>query len=173
MTIPRLMTGALAALVLAALLAVALGGLLPAEAGSATRASNSGSGSGASDDQSSNAGRGASDEDARRRDHDRETIIRLIPGDAYPSAHGRAKFKDSGGELELEIEAERLRGLVGAQLHFFVGGRFVGRALVDQFGKVALNLDSEDGDAVPASVSQRRVTVKTQDGTLVVGGFFP
>ncbi len=100
---------------------------------------------------------------------------------AFPRAKGRARFRDRGGERELQIEVENLRP--GIQVGFFLDGSALicsggvaCTATVNQFGKARINLNTDggpgvDGTAVPASVSGSTVSVAT-GGTTVAAGTF-
>ena len=103
---------------------------------------------------------------------DRDTIIRLDGSRAYPSANGKAKYANEGGEKEFEVEVEDARSLAGQTLAVIVDGRRVGSLKLNRIGDGELNLNSDEGDQVPTIVSGSRVRVRTSDGTLVVSGRF-
>jgi len=91
---------------------------------------------------------------------------------AFPGADGKARFRDRGGEQELEVEVEDANRLAGTRLRVFVGGRQVGTLRINRFGNGSLNLNSDRGDNVPAVTAGTTVRVRTAGGTLVVSGSF-
>ena len=100
-------------------------------------------------------------------------IISLRPPTAdaaFSRANGEAKFENEGGERELEIEVEDIPA--GTALVFYVGDVEVARATADSFGNARINLNSDRGGVVPASVAGKTVTVKTPEGVVVVTGSF-
>jgi len=46
---------------------------------------------------------------------------------AFPRADGKARFRDRGGQQELEVEVEDANRLAGTRLRVFVGGKQVAR----------------------------------------------
>ena len=100
-------------------------------------------------------------------------IIALRPpttDGAFSRANGEAKFENEGGERELEIEVEDVPP--GTALVFYVGDVEVARATADSFGNARINLNSDRGGIVPASVAGKTVMVRTPDGVVVVSGSF-
>jgi len=105
----------------------------------------------------------------------------LATSTAYPKAKGRARFRDRGGERELQIEVENLRpGLTvtflfdGAPLT--CTGGVACSAVVDGFGNVRINLNTDGGPgvagtSVPASVSGRTVAAAVGGQTVARGTF--
>lgn len=91
---------------------------------------------------------------------------------AFPGADGKARFRDRGGEQELEVEVEDANRLAGARLRVFVGGKQVGTLRINRFGNGSLNLNSDRGDNVPAVNAGTTVRIRTAGGTLVVSGRF-
>ena len=89
---------------------------------------------------------------------------------AFSRANGEAKFENEGGERELEIEVEDIPA--GTALVFYVGDVEVARATADSLGNARINLNSDRGGVVPASVAGKTVTVKTPAGVVVVAGSF-
>jgi hypothetical protein len=89
---------------------------------------------------------------------------------AFPGANGEAKFENEGGERELEIEVEDVPA--GTELVFYLGTVEIARATADSFGNARINLNSDRGAVVPASVAGQTVTVKTSAGVVVVTGSF-
>ena len=96
--------------------------------------------------------------------------IGLAGSAAFPRANGKAKFRDLGGEQQLEIEVED--GPVNASIDFLVNGLLVASATTDAFGDGEINLNSDLGDAVPAVGAGTSVEVRAADGTVVVSGSF-
>ena len=91
---------------------------------------------------------------------------------AFPGADGKARFRDLGGEQELEVEVEDANRLAGTRLRALAGGKQVGTLRINRFGIGSLNLNSDQGDTVPAVKAGTRVRVRTAGGTLVVSGSF-
>ena len=91
---------------------------------------------------------------------------------AFPGADGKARFRDRGGEEELEVEVEDANRLAGTRLRALAGGKQVGTLRINRFGIGSLNLNSDQGDTVPAVKAGTRVRVRTAGGTLVVSGSF-
>ena len=89
---------------------------------------------------------------------------------AFAGAKGEAKFENEGGERELEIEVENVP--VGTELVFYIGDAEVARATADSVGHARINLNSDRGATVPASVAGKSITVKTPAGVVVVTGSF-
>lgn len=90
----------------------------------------------------------------------------------YPNAKGTAKYKDRGGEQEFQVEVENVKKLAGKKLSVFVNGNKVGTMQINQFGAGRLELNSDQGDKVPAIRGGSKVKVKTGAGVLVVSGSF-
>lgn len=90
----------------------------------------------------------------------------------YPNAKGTAKYRDRGGEQEFQVEVENVKKLAGKKLSVFVNGNKVGTMQINQFGVGRLELNSSQGDKVPAIKSGSKVKVKTGAGVLVVSGSF-
>ncbi|MFQ5679193.1 MAG: hypothetical protein ACE5HP_07010 [Gemmatimonadota bacterium] len=89
---------------------------------------------------------------------------------AFPKADGKARFRDRGGEQQLEVEVED--GPPNTDVDFFVGGNLIGSGQTDAFGDASIRLNSDEGDAVPAVGPGTSVAVKTAGGTLIVSGTF-
>ncbi len=96
--------------------------------------------------------------------------IDLIGSEAYPDADGRARYRDRGGEQELQIEVED--GPANTPITFFVGGAAVGSGTTDGFGDARLNLNSDEGDTVPSVGSGTTVSVEVTGGGVVADGIF-
>ena len=91
---------------------------------------------------------------------------------AFPGADGKARFRHRGGEQELEVEVEDANRLAGTRLRALAGGKQVGTLRINRFGIGSLNLNSDQGDTVPAVKAGTTVHVRTAGGTLVVSGSF-
>ena len=91
---------------------------------------------------------------------------------AFPGADGKARFRDRGGEQELEVEVEDAHALAGTTVRVFVNGKRVGNIRLNRFGNGQLNLNSDQGEAVPAVKAGTTVRVRTATGALVVSGSF-
>jgi hypothetical protein len=88
----------------------------------------------------------------------------------FPDADGRARYRDRGGEQELQIEVED--GPADTEVTFFVGMNQVGSpVLTDNFGFARLNLNSDDGDDVPSIGDGTAVSVRAGDLVVVSGTF--
>ena len=85
-------------------------------------------------------------------------------------ANGKAKFKSEGGERELEVEVEDVRA--GLELLFLLDDISLGTRTTDVYGRANLELNSDRGATVPASVTGRTVTIRTASGATVVSGSF-
>ena len=116
-------------------------------------------------------GPGAAPELAASRDDG--TLLEVTPpaGPAYRRADG-TKYKDRGGERELEVQIEDVRRLGGKTLSVFVGGGRTGEARVNSVGDALLERNSDLGQRVPAVRGGTRVEIKTPAGTRVVSGSF-
>ena len=88
----------------------------------------------------------------------------------FRNANGKAKFKSEGGERELEVEVEDVRA--GLELLFLLDDIKLGTRTTDAFGRANLELNSDRGASVPATVAGRKVTVRTAAGATVVSGSF-
>ena len=100
------------------------------------------------------------------------TIIVLTRASTSPFARatGKAKFLAKPNERELEIEVEDVPA--GTVLAISLGGKQIGTATANSFGNAELELSSERGATVPASVTGLKVVVKTTGGVVVVSGSF-
>lgn len=87
----------------------------------------------------------------------------------YPDADGRARYRDRGGEQELQIEVED--GPANTPVTFLVDGKAVGSGTTDGFGDARLNLNSDEGEHVPSVVVGIEVSVEAGD-LVVVNGVF-
>ena len=96
--------------------------------------------------------------------------LRAAIGGPFRAANGKAKFKSEGGERELEVEVEDVRA--GLELLFLLDDIRLGTRTTDAYGRANLELNSDRGASVPASVTGRRVTIRTASGATVVSGSF-
>ena len=90
----------------------------------------------------------------------------------FPNADGKARFRDRGGEQELEVEVEDAHALAGTTVRVFVNGNRVGTIRLTRFGNGQLNLNRDQGETVPAVKTGTTVRVRTAAGALVVSGSF-
>lgn len=98
--------------------------------------------------------------------------VRLSAAPGFAGAKGTAKYKNEGGERELQVEVENVRALKGQTLGVFVSGTRVGGARVNSLGEGRLELNSDRGQRVPTVPKGTRVQVKTSAGRAVVAGSF-
>ena len=99
--------------------------------------------------------------------------ILLAGSPAFPEADGKARFRDRGGEQELQIGVED--GPANTLITFWVGGQAVDAATTDGIGDAGSNLNSDRGDAVPSVGAGTTVEVRigtAAGGALVVSGAF-
>lgn len=89
----------------------------------------------------------------------------------YPTAKGKAKFKDAGAEKEFQVEVENVKALAGKTLTVIVDGKKVGTFKVNKLGIGRLNLNTIRGDAVPSIRSGSKVVVKLGKQKVVSGQF--
>lgn len=102
---------------------------------------------------------------------DRVIIALSRPAGApFASAKGKAKFSNRGGERELEIEAENIPA--GTAVSFVLDGAVIGTGTANALRAVELNLNSDLGASVPASVAGKAVSVRTAAGAVIVSGTF-
>lgn len=98
-------------------------------------------------------------------------IALTAPADAR-GAKGAAKYRNRGGEQELQVEVEVARRLVGAVYQVFVDDAVVGQVTIDAFGKGRLSLNSKRGATVPVVRKGTTVRVVGGDAITVVAGSF-
>jgi hypothetical protein len=91
-------------------------------------------------------------------------------GAAFATAKGKAKYSNRGGERELEIEAENIPA--GTAVEFVLDGAVIGTGTATALREVELNLNSDRGATVPASVAGKSVSVRTAAGAAIVSGSF-
>lgn len=96
--------------------------------------------------------------------------IQLTAAAGFPDAGGKARFRDRGGEREIQIGVEDAP--TNVQVSFVVGGDVVGTGMTDAFGDAKINLNSDRGDNVPLSVAGLSVAVQTAEGAVIVSGAF-
>ena len=96
--------------------------------------------------------------------------LRAAMDSPFRAANGKAKFKSEGGERELEVEVEDVRA--GLELLFLLDDIRLGTRTTDAYGRANLELNSDRGASVPASVTGRKVTIRTASGATVVSGSF-
>ncbi|MFQ5747129.1 MAG: hypothetical protein ACE5HF_07920 [Gemmatimonadota bacterium] len=90
-------------------------------------------------------------------------------GSTFAKAKGKARFRDRGGEAQLQIEVENLApGLV---VDFLVDGASAGQATTDAFGDARLSLNSDLGDIVPAVSGGTTVEAQVGGTTVAAGSF--
>ena len=101
-----------------------------------------------------------------------EAMLSPEPGSAFQRASGKAKWQSRDAtRRELQIEVEDVAP--GTRLSFLVGGaQFGATQTVDGLGNARVDLSTQLGNQVPASVSGQRVEVRTEGGALVVAGTF-
>lgn len=97
--------------------------------------------------------------------------LRAPQNAVFPAANGKASWKSRPSRRELEIEVEDLRP--GRRIDFFLDGNQVGtRQTVNALGAARIDLSTQLGQPVPASVAGKRVEARTAGGVLVVAGTF-
>ena len=101
-----------------------------------------------------------------------EVRITLTPAPQYAFAEGKAKYKNIGGERELQIEVEDLRTLRGSSLLVYVKGAFVGRMRINGFGNGRLERNSDLGQHVPVIRPGSKVVIRRPGGGKVFSGTF-
>jgi hypothetical protein len=98
--------------------------------------------------------------------------ITLKAGPKFPKAKGTAKYRNRGGERELQVEVENVKNLAGKTLNVFAKGNKVGTMKINQLGAGRLELNSTLGHTVPNMGPGSKVQVKTAQGVIVVAGTF-
>ena len=102
-------------------------------------------------------------------------IAMLTPSASSPfrSAKGKVKWdsRESEGKRELEMEIEHLPP--GTVVEFFFDGVSLGTATTNMFGKAEVELETENGQSVPASVAGLSAEIRTAAGVVIVAGGFP
>lgn len=101
-----------------------------------------------------------------------ETMLTPQAGSAFQRASGKAKWQSrDASRRELEIEIEDVSP--GTRVSFFLGGaQFGATQTVDALGNARIELSTQLGDQVPATVSGQSVEVRTEAGAVVVAGSF-
>lgn len=101
-----------------------------------------------------------------------DTRIALTAPPLSPGAKGSAKYRDRGGERELQVEVEVAKRLVGTVYRVLVGDAVAGQVRIDAFGRGKLTLNSRRGAVVPVVAKGTVVRVVTTDALVVVAGKF-
>ncbi len=154
--------------------------------------------SGSDSDRSDNSGPGSMNSD-RDDDEDRrgdnsgpgsmssgsgsgdETRLRAELLDSTGGDFGKADFRDRGDRMKLSVEAENLDDLGVAEgdiLSVFIGSSGVGDVTVAADADISdglsfdLNLDTDDGETVPAVAVGDVVEVRNSAGTVILSGTF-
>jgi hypothetical protein len=104
-----------------------------------------------------------------------EIRIALAPSSAFVGVKGKAKFKNRGGERELEVEVENLAGRSGQSVSVCLNNLRVGGAVINPFNEANMNLNSDRGQTVPNVTKGSSVQVwlsASCSGNLVASGLF-
>jgi hypothetical protein len=103
-----------------------------------------------------------------------EIRIALTPSFAFNNVKGKAKFKNRGGERELEVEVENLARFIGQSVSVCLNNARVGGAVINSFGEANMNLNSDQGQTVLVSIgSSVQVWLSAScTGSLVASGRF-
>lgn len=97
-------------------------------------------------------------------------ILQIDLTPASSRANGKAKWESRGNQRELEIEIEDVKP--GTSVSFFLGGTQVGTTqTADALGAARVELSTQLGDEVPASVSGMSVEVRSADVVIASGSF--
>jgi hypothetical protein len=102
-----------------------------------------------------------------------ETRIALTSSAAYGGIKAKAKYKNRGGERELEVEVENLK--VGTMISVCLANARVGGAKTNSLGEARLNLNSDNRQSVPNVGKGTRIEVRvgaTCGGALIASGSF-
>jgi predicted PilT family ATPase len=91
---------------------------------------------------------------------------------SFPNASGKAVSKVNGIERELQIEVEDINALAGKHVNVFVNGNKLASPLVNSFGVVRVNRNTDKGQFVPTIHTGSTVVVRTLGGTLIASGTF-
>ena len=98
------------------------------------------------------------------------TVLRPPTTDpAFPAASGNANYRRSGDQRELHVEVEDVPE--GTELDFLYNGTSFASATVNAEGRARIDLDTDDGDTVPAVVIGVTISVES-GGVVVVSGRF-
>ncbi len=104
-----------------------------------------------------------------------EIRIALTPGGDFSGIKGKAKYKNRGGERELEVEVENLSRLSGQAVSVCLNDARVGGAVINSFGNAEMNLNSDRGQTVPAVTFGSSLKVwlgASCNGSLIASGAF-
>jgi hypothetical protein len=104
--------------------------------------------------------------------NDADKKISLSPSPLYPSAKGKAKYRDRGDEQEFQVEVEKIRSLSGQTVTIVVDGVAVGTAKVSISGKARYEVNSDRGGNVPVIEPGSTVVVRTAAEVVIVSGHF-
>jgi hypothetical protein len=115
---------------------------------------------------------GGLSQSALAKDGGNKVRINLTHSAAYPSAKGKADYKNKGGEREFQVEVENIKQLAGKKVSILVNGAEVGSATVNSLGEARLELNSDRGNAVPNIKAGDKVEVRKRGGDLIVSGSF-
>jgi hypothetical protein len=94
----------------------------------------------------------------------------LTPTAVDPGAFGEARFESRSDRSELRVEVDDIS--VTDEVDVFVNGSFIGTIVLDDDGGGRLDLNSQNGDAVPALRDGDEIeVVDANDGvTLILSG---
>ncbi|HEX2377393.1 MAG TPA: hypothetical protein VHI30_07535 [Gaiellales bacterium] len=98
--------------------------------------------------------------------------IALKPSLSFPNASGKAVYKVSGSERELEVDVQGIRALAGKRVNVNVNGHLFATPRVNSLGHFTVTHSTSAGQSVPTIKSGSTVRVRTLGGTLVAGGTF-
>ena len=85
---------------------------------------------------------------------------------------GSADFRsESKGRMRLQVEVEHVNLPGGTSLDVSVGSQMVGHIVLSAFGEGELELDSQDGDVVPA-IQKGDMVVVSNAGMAILSGVF-
>ncbi|MEZ4417650.1 MAG: hypothetical protein R3E10_17980 [Gemmatimonadota bacterium] len=98
-----------------------------------------------------------------------EVRVTLSADAAFPAASGKAKYKNIGGERELQIELEN--GPRNTSVSFLVGGTVVADGVTDGLGNASINRNSDVGQSVPDVTTGMTIEVRIGGQVLLSGHF--
>lgn len=110
---------------------------------------------------------------ARTPERPVDLVIRLAPGPGIPDTSGHAFFHSRGGERSLAVQLNATPRLGGEVVVVALGGRPIGRMELNERGDGRLYLATTEGERVPESVYDLRLTIIGPHGIIVAGGHFP
>src|SRR5581483_7380315 len=95
----------------------------------------------------------------------------MAPAGDTIGAHGNARFESRGTEMELKVEVEHVPA--GTAVSVFVGSTQIGMTAMTGAGReVEIELESKNGDTVPAITAGTVIMVKTAAGQVLASGTF-